>query len=224
MEEEASREEWIDKYFENDQIECSEMSRQFYREGCLSMEKFSLAIKEHFGGNLDKVKGIKFLDAGSGTGSPLQELIIDLGGEVTNLDKSFQSLDMVRKEGREAVNGDVFGLPFDSESFDGVIQSQVINIVPKNSPQLRKILQEIHRVLKSDGVFIQTHHGAGFPNDWIPSPEEQIDVLAEVGFANIRLIDQKSPDGLSCIATKGKGPYTRVEALLSNIDWGLSQD
>ena len=220
MERKTSREDlYFDEWFENGQIEVSEMTRCMYRDGTISMEEFSLSIKEHFGGNLDKVKGAKFLDAGSGTGSPLQELIIDLGGEVTSLDKSSRVVNMVRKEGREAVNGDVFFLPFDSERFDGVIQSQVIDTVPKNSSQLKKMLQEIHRVLKPEGIFVQTHHGGGFPNDWFPTFEEQIDLLAEAGFTNIRLIDEEGPSGLTCIATKGKGPYTREEALLTDIAW-----
>lgn len=211
--------EYFNKWAEDGDIENAEMARCMYRNGTISMEEFSLAIKEHFGGDLNKVKGAKFLDAGSGIGSSLQELIIDLGGEVTSLDKSSRIVDMVRKEGREAVNGDVFFLPFDSESFDGVIQSQVIDIVPKNSSQLTKMLQEIHRVLKPEGIFVQTHHGGGFPHDWFPTFEEQIDILAEAGFKEIRLIEEEGSCGLTCIATKGEGLYTREEALLTDIAW-----
>ena len=57
---------------------------------------------------------------------------------------------------------DMFRLPYAEESFDVVIVSNALHIVP----QPEKALAEIHRVLKDDGVLIAptfTHAGNSFP-------------------------------------------------------------
>ena len=56
---------------------------------------------------------------------------------------------------------DMFRLPYAEESFDVVIVSNALHIVP----QPEKVLAEIHRVLKDDGVLIAptfTHAGTSF--------------------------------------------------------------
>ena len=57
---------------------------------------------------------------------------------------------------------DMFRLPYADKSFDAVIVSNALHIVP----QPEKALQEIRRVLKDDGVLIAptfTHAGNSFP-------------------------------------------------------------
>ena len=48
---------------------------------------------------------------------------------------------------------DMFSLPYSSKSFDVVIVSNALHIVP----QPEKSLREIKRVLKDDGVLIRAH-------------------------------------------------------------------
>ena len=91
---------------------------------------------------------------------------------------------------------DMFRLPYAEESFDVVIVSNALHIVP----QPEKVLAEIHRVLKDDGVLIAptfTHAGnsfsgkvkaffmklAGFPLHSKWTGEEYLRFLRQSGWA-----------------------------------------
>ena len=105
-----------------------------------------------------KNSGNKILDIGCGGGLVSEELAMN-GFSVTGIDRSINSLEIASNHWRATDNdmvapkyilGDAYKLPFDSESFDGVVISDVL----EHLDDLKKVVNEIHRVLKPKGVLV----------------------------------------------------------------------
>lgn len=100
----------------------------------------------------DEITGKSLLDAGCGTGW-FSKKALELGADVTSLDVGDALLTEVKSKcNSKLVKGDVCEMKFDDNIFDYVISTEVI----EHTPNPRKALQEIYRVLKKQGILILT--------------------------------------------------------------------
>ena len=168
-------------------------------------EEYLKAFNQYFG-NLDNLKGKKYLDVGVGFGSGLHELMKKIGVEVINADVVPEAIKFLKEKGEVGIIADVFKLPIKDGALDGVISSNLINIgVFKDINDIKEGFKEINRVIKNGGHFIQSHFGY-FGNSVFV--EDQLKALNSAGFDNVRLIENQTekelPDlrSLSFIAEK----------------------
>lgn len=98
------------------------------------------------------LSGKKLLDAGSGTGW-FSCKAASRGANVVSLDVGEKILAQVAKkcESRRVV-GSVLDIPFPAESFDIVLSTEVI----EHTPDPKRAIREMHRVLKKNGTLILT--------------------------------------------------------------------
>ncbi len=96
----------------------------------------------------------KVLDLGCGDGLTLA-FLVDKGFDVTGMDYSEVGIANAKKrvsKKAKFVLGDIYQpLPFEDEEFDAIIAYQVIN--HNTIEEIRKLLKELHRILKPGGVF-----------------------------------------------------------------------
>lgn len=104
------------------------------------------------------------LELATGTGL-IAKHIVNAAAHIEATDASAEMIAEAKRDTRSAKLHfsvqDMFRLPYAEESFDVVIVSNALHIVP----QPEKALQEIKRVLKDDGVLIAptfTHAGNSF--------------------------------------------------------------
>ena len=104
------------------------------------------------------------LELATGTGL-IAKHIVNAAAHIEATDASPEMIAEAKRDNRSAKLyfsvQDMFCLPYAGESFDVVIVSNALHIVP----QPEKALAEIHRVLKDDGVLIAptfTHAGNSF--------------------------------------------------------------
>ena len=110
------------------------------------------------------VKGKTVLELATGTGLIAKNIV----NAAAHIEASDTSAEMIREAKRRNQSAklyfsvqDMFCLPYADESYEVVIVSNALHIVP----QPEKALAEIHRVLKDDGVLIAptfTHAGNSF--------------------------------------------------------------
>ena len=105
------------------------------------------------------------LELATGTGL-IAKHIVNAAAHIEPTDASPEMILEAKRNNRSAKLHfsvqDMFRLPYADKSFDAVIVSNALHIVP----QPEKALQEIRRVLKDDGVLIAptfTHAGNSFP-------------------------------------------------------------
>ena len=105
------------------------------------------------------------LELATGTGL-IAKHIVNAAAHIEATDASPEMIAEAKRNNRSAKLHfsvqDMFRLPYADKSFDAVIVSNALHIVP----QPEKALQEIKRVLKDDGVLIAptfTHAGNSFP-------------------------------------------------------------
>ena len=110
------------------------------------------------------VKGKTVLELATGTGL-IAKNIVDAAAHIEASDTSAEMIREAKRRNHSAKLyfsvQDMFCLPYADESFEVVIVSNALHIVP----QPEKALAEIHRVLKDDGVLIAptfTHAGNSF--------------------------------------------------------------
>ena len=110
------------------------------------------------------VKGKTVLELATGTGL-IAKHIVTAAAHIEATDASGEMIAEAKRDSRSAKLyfsvQDMFCLPYAGKSFDVVIVSNALHIVP----QPEKALQEIKRVLKDDGVLIAptfTHAGNSF--------------------------------------------------------------
>ena len=145
------------------------------------------------------VKGKTVLELATGTGLIAKNIV----NAAAHIEASDTSAEMIREAKRRNHSAklyfsvqDMFCLPYADESFEVVIVSNALHIVP----QPEKALAEIHRVLMDDGVLIAptfTHAGnsfsgkvraffmklAGFPLHSKWTSEEYLRFLRQNGWA-----------------------------------------
>ena len=110
------------------------------------------------------VKAKTVLELATGTGL-IAKHIVNAAAHIEATDASPEMIAEAKRDNQSAKLHfsvqDMFCLPYVEESFDVVIASNALHIVP----QPEKALAEIHRVLKEDGVLIAptfTHAGNSF--------------------------------------------------------------
>ena len=145
------------------------------------------------------VKDKTVLELATGTGL-IARHIIKAAAHIEATDASVEMIAEAKRDNQSAKLHfsvqDMFRLPYADKSFDAVIVSNALHIVP----QPEKALAEIHRVLKDDGVLIAptfTHAGnsfsgkvraffmklAGFPLHSKWTSEEYLRFLRQNGWA-----------------------------------------
>lgn len=111
--------------------------------------------------------------------------------------KKYLKMDNFKYPGAEEpdIMGDALNIPLDKESIDSVFSSQVLEHVPDP----KRMIEEIHRVLKKDGVCIITTHMAqvlhGEPHDYFRFTEYGLKEL----FKNFKYVEIK-PNGGALLA------------------------
>ena len=128
------------------------------------MRKDRAAYEKMYGLIRPVVKGKTVLELAAGTGLIAKNIV----NAAAHIEASDISAEMIREAKRRNHSAklyfsvqDMFCLPYADESFEVVIVSNALHIVP----QPEKALAEIHRVLKDDGVLIAptfTHAGNSF--------------------------------------------------------------
>lgn len=124
----------------------NEMASEYDQETITFWEEFPRTFLDTF---IQNTKG-KVLDVGSGPGRD-GLLLKDAGLDVVCLDASDAMIALSRERGLESVKGDFSNLPFEDSSFEGVWAYTSLLHIPKT--HVPQAISEIHRVLKSDGVF-----------------------------------------------------------------------
>ena len=117
------------------------------------MRKDQAAYDEMYALIRPVVKGKTVLELATGTGLIAKNIV----NAAAHIEASDTSAEMIREAKRRNHSAklyfsvqDMFCLPYADESFDVVIVSNALHIVP----QPEKALAEIHRVLRDDGVLI----------------------------------------------------------------------
>ena len=128
------------------------------------MRKDRAAYETMYGLIRPVVKDKTVLELATGTGLIAKNIV----NAAAHIEASDTSAEMIREAKRRNHSAklyfsvqDMFCLPYADESFEVVIVSNALHIVP----QPEKALAEIHRVLKDDGVLIAptfTHAGNSF--------------------------------------------------------------
>jgi SAM-dependent methyltransferase len=137
--------------------------------------------------------GPRVLDAGAGAGTMTARLR-ELRFEVTSTDVSRAAVELLRERlGGDVERADVTDLPFDDESFDGVVLGEVLEHVEADA----LALAEVRRVLRPAGVLalsVPAHPKLFGPSDrWAGHVRryrrsELIDAVAAVGFEVVRCL------------------------------------
>jgi len=117
------------------------------------MRKDRAAYEKMYGLIRPVVKGKTVLELATGTGL-IAKHIVTAAAHIEATDASGEMIAEAKRDSRSAKLyfsvQDMFCLPYAGKSFDVVIVSNALHIVP----QPEKALAEIHRVLKDDGVLI----------------------------------------------------------------------
>ena len=154
------------------------------------------------------VKAKTVLELAAGTGM-IAKNIVNAAAHIEATDASAEMITEAKRDNRSAKLHfsvqDMFRLPYADGSFDAVIVSNALHIVP----QPEKALREIRRVLKDDGVLIAptfTHAGnsfsgkvraffmklAGFPLHSRWTSEEYLTFLRQNGWTVRKSVDLKA--------------------------------
>ena len=159
-------------------------------------------------------RGKSVLEVGCGVGTDLAQFAKH-GADVTGIDMSSKEIELAKKrfkvtglKGRLVV-GDAENLPFDSECFDLVYSFGALH----HTPDTKKAIDEIHRVLKPNGkTIIMLYHKRSFeyltqivrkfihPSRWKWTLQEAVSYQTEMN---------KNPSGPTNPLTK---VYTKREA------------
>ena len=163
------------------------------------MRKDQAAYEEMYALIWPVVKAKTVLELATGTGL-IAKSIVNAAAHIEATDTSVEMIAEAKRDNQSAKLHfsvqDMFRLPYAGKSFDVVIVSNALHIVP----QPEKALAEIHRVLKDDGVLIAptfSHAGnsfsgkvraffmklAGFPLHSKWTSEEYLRFLRQNGWA-----------------------------------------
>lgn len=127
------------------------------------------ALQENAASQGAAVKDLSLLDAGCGSGTYLNELKTELG-QAKGMELNDGMLAQARKKGIDVVQGSILDIPFDKESFNAALTTQVLhhltirdwaetdgaNLRDPNAKfaPVKKAAQEVFRVLKPGGVWM----------------------------------------------------------------------
>jgi ubiquinone/menaquinone biosynthesis C-methylase UbiE len=113
-----------------------------------------------------KVKKVKILDIGAGTGGTTK--FLKAYGEVVGLEANPLAQSLARKRGLKIISGSAEKLPFEKEKFDVVTIFDVL--YHQNIGSDLKVLQEACRVLKPKGYLVVTDCALPF----LKSPHDEV--------------------------------------------------
>jgi ubiquinone/menaquinone biosynthesis C-methylase UbiE len=113
-----------------------------------------------------KVKKVKILDIGAGTGGTTK--FLKKYGEVVGLEANPLAQTLARKRGLKIVSGSAEKLPFEKETFEVVTIFDVL--YHQNIGSDLKVLQEAHRVLRTQGYLVVTDCALPF----LKSPHDEV--------------------------------------------------
>jgi ubiquinone/menaquinone biosynthesis C-methylase UbiE len=113
-----------------------------------------------------KVKKVKILDIGAGTGGTTK--FLKTYGEVVGLEANPLAQTLARKRGLKIVSGSAEKLPFEKETFEVVTIFDVL--YHQNIGSDLKVLQEAHRVLRTQGYLVVTDCALPF----LKSPHDEV--------------------------------------------------
>ncbi|MBU0763367.1 MAG: class I SAM-dependent methyltransferase [Bacteroidetes bacterium] len=100
----------------------------------------------------EDIAGKKLLDAGSGTGW-FSKAACERGAIVTSMDLGENLLAQVAKKCKsERIIGSILEIPFEENTFDYVVSSEVI----EHTPDPLAAIDELYRVLKPGGIMVLT--------------------------------------------------------------------
>jgi len=115
----------------------------------------------------DAIKDKLFVDVGSGVGSLAHEAVGNLGAYIINLDIAESAVRYLKDtNGELGIVGDAFNLQFSNESLDGLISANFANssVIDDGNGEyaqnMRDFLLEVVRILKPNGLFVQSNFGA----------------------------------------------------------------
>jgi len=134
------------EYYQKENVTSSYTNQRLANEYRKQKRKQELQI---FLELLDKKDNEKVLELGCSDGWLTKEL-----GECTAIDTSKQMLEITKQKNSLAklLEADMFKLPFGNNFFDKVVTMRVWNHL--NEEDLRKVLKEVRRVLKPNGILI----------------------------------------------------------------------
>ncbi len=93
-------------------------------------------------------KGAKILDLGCGSGFSM-EVLVEKGYKTVGIDISEKMVELAKKAGFEAIKADAKELPFEDESFEGILSISMLQwLKPKD---VERVAKECIRVLKPGG-------------------------------------------------------------------------
>ncbi|MCZ8517621.1 class I SAM-dependent methyltransferase [Paenibacillus filicis] len=121
-----------------------------YRRSQSNPSEWKLQERENFMNVLRDEGKKNLLEIGSGTGKDAK-VFSDQGYEVTCIDLSSEMIRFCKEQGLHAKVMDFYELEFLDDSFDAVYALNCLLHVPNDD--MEKVLKEIKRVLKPDGVF-----------------------------------------------------------------------
>ena len=168
------------------------------------------------------VKAKTVLELATGTGL-IAKHVVNVAAHIEATDASAEMIAEAKRDNQSAKLHfsvqDMFCLPYAEESFDVVIVSNALHIVP----QPEKALQEIRRVLKDDGVLIAptfTHAGNSF------SGKVKAFFMKRVGFPlhskwsseeYLRFLSQNGWTVRKSVVLKASFPLTYTECVKSEV-------
>lgn len=133
--------------------------------GDMSLKRRARKIIE----SINPQKGEKIVDLGCGTGYYLF-LLSNLGVSVSltgfdNDDRSIKEAEeMMQGKRIKFITGDLHKISFQSQSFDKAVMSEVLEHVENDE----KVLKEIHRILKPNGLLVLSVPSINYPFFWDP--------------------------------------------------------
>lgn len=120
-----------------------------YREK-KDIQRWKISEIDKFLNYMKKEKKLSLLDLGAGAGKQAR-MFKDCGIKVTCIDISKEMIRLCREKNIDAYVMDFYNLTFGSETFDAVWSMNTLLHVSKSS--VDKVLYNINRVLKSNGMF-----------------------------------------------------------------------
>ncbi len=170
----------------------SKLEKLLDNVGDMSLKRRAKYIIE----SINPKKGEKILDLGCGTGYYLfllSNLPVEL--KLFGIDNDKKALDEAKTSLNKKINfilSDSHKLPFENNSFDKVIASEVLEHVDDD----QRVIKEVYRILKPDGVFVISTPSLRYPFFWDPvnwisqrifSTHFQTGFLSGIWYGHIRL-------------------------------------
>ena len=160
------------------------------------MNRGNAAMNEEAVDRLGASAGDRVLDVGFG-GGVIFELLLDRGVEAAGIDRSAHAVDAVEGSNRAAIEagrlqvrrGEVESIPFEDESFDGVVTVNTVYFWP----DLGAGLAEVLRVLKPGGrIVVAVRDGSVMKRVsrdifTLRAPEEVLGAISAAGFVDGRI-------------------------------------